>query len=40
MGEFMLLLLLGNIEIIKAGGAGLAHRISVVRPGETLGENF
>lgn len=37
-GEFMLLLLQGNIEIIKAGGAGLAHRISVVRPGETLGE--
>lgn len=37
-GEFMLLLLQGNIEIIKSGGAGQAHRISVVTPGETLGE--
>jgi len=37
-GEFMLLLLEGNIEIMKAGSNGEPHRISVVAPGETLGE--
>ena len=37
-GEFMLLLLEGNIEIVKIGSTGLPQRIGVVSPGETLGE--
>jgi CRP/FNR family cyclic AMP-dependent transcriptional regulator len=37
-GEFMLLLLEGNIEIVRRGRSGLPQRISVVVPGETLGE--
>jgi len=37
-GDFMLLLLEGNIEIVKIGKNGLPQRISLAGPGKTLGE--
>ncbi len=37
-GDFMLLLLEGNIEIVKIGGNGLPQRIGLAGPGKTLGE--
>lgn len=37
-GDFMLLLLEGNMEIVKTGKDGLPHRVGVVNPGKTLGE--
>ncbi len=37
-GEFMLLLLEGNIEIVRRSKKGELQRIGVAKPGETLGE--
>lgn len=37
-GDFMLLVLVGQIEIVKLDTRGLPARIAVVGPGKTLGE--
>ncbi len=37
-GDFMLLLLDGDMEIVKTGKDGLPRRVGVVNPGKTLGE--
>lgn len=37
-GDYMLLVLVGNIEIVRLDARGLPTRIAVVGPGKTLGE--
>ena len=37
-GDYMLLVLIGSIEIVKLDSRGLPARIAVVGPGKTLGE--
>ncbi|WP_085316986.1 cyclic nucleotide-binding domain-containing protein [Derxia lacustris] len=37
-GDFMLLVIGGSVEVVKRDRWGMAKRIAIVRPGETLGE--
>ncbi|HEY6895861.1 MAG TPA: cyclic nucleotide-binding domain-containing protein, partial [Rhodocyclaceae bacterium] len=37
-GDFLLLIIEGNIEIVKIGSNGLPSRVGMAGPGKTLGE--